>query len=182
MELTARSCALRPWEWDDAVDIVAAANHREVARNLTDVFPFPYTKQDAEDWLAICLGRKGPPLNFAVIVDGTVAGGIGGHRLEGTYGHIVNIGYWLAPQMWGRGVATDALGAYVRYLFDTFDIDRMQSTVFGWNPASARVLEKCGFRREGCRRGAIRKFGEVTDELLYGLLRSDWEKAEEAGA
>jgi ribosomal-protein-alanine N-acetyltransferase len=182
VELATPSCVLRPWEWGDAVDVMAAANHREIARNLTDVFPHPYTLQDAEDWLALCLGQKDPPVNLAVVIDGRVVGGIGGHRLEGTYGHIMNVGYWLAPDRWGRGIATDALGAYVGYLFDTFDVDRLQSSVFGWNPASARVLEKCGFRLEGRRRDAICKFGEVTDELLYGLLRSDLEAVNETGA
>ncbi len=182
MELTTRSCVLRPWEWDDAADIVAAANHREVARNLTDVFPHPYTLQDAEDWLALCLGQKDPPFNFAIVVDGRAVGGIGLHMLEGAYGHVANVGYWLAPKMWGRGIATDALGVYVRYAFDTLEVERLQSSVFGWNPASARVLEKCGFRLEGRRRGAVRKFGEVTDELLYGLLRSDLEEGEKVSA
>jgi hypothetical protein len=48
--------------------------------------------------------------------------------------------------------------------------DLTQATVFGWNPASGRVLEKCGFRLEGRLSSGIIKGGDFTDELIYGLV------------
>jgi RimJ/RimL family protein N-acetyltransferase len=67
-------------------------------------------------------------------------------------------------------VATAAAKAICDYAFGTFGLDRLQATVFGWNPASARVLEKIGFQLEGRHRQAVLKDGERTDLLIYGLL------------
>ncbi|NIA24027.1 MAG: GNAT family N-acetyltransferase, partial [Gammaproteobacteria bacterium] len=149
------------------------ADDRRIWRNMTDVFPHPYTIADAEDWITRCSQEEDPQFNFAVVVDSTVVGGIGAHLLTGEQKHVANVGYWLTPDVWGRGIATDALHGFTRYLFDTLDVRRLYATVFGWNRASARVLEKCGFRLEGRRRDAIVKEGRVTDLLEYGLLRSD---------
>jgi ribosomal-protein-alanine N-acetyltransferase len=68
---------------------------------------------------------------------------------------------------------TAAFGAFLDYVWETFDVERLQAEVFAWNPASARVLEKNGFALEGTRRKAIYKDGELIDEWFYSLLRDD---------
>ena len=172
MELDAGGCTLRPWHVSDRDRLAAIANDQRIWRNMTDVFPHPYTLDDAEHWIARCSQEPYPPYDFAIVVD-SVVGGIGTHLLTGEQKHVANIGYWLTPDVWGRGIATDALRRLTGYVFDTFPVSRLYATVFGWNPASARVLEKCGYRLEGRRRGAIVKEGQVTDLLEYGLLRGD---------
>ena len=47
-------------------------------------------------------------------------------------------------------------------------------SAFFWNPVSMRVLEKCGLKKEGARKDSILRFGEVCDDLLYGMTREDW--------
>jgi RimJ/RimL family protein N-acetyltransferase len=173
MELDAGSCTLRSWSHEDVGSLAATANDRRVWLNMTDTFPYPYLLEDAERWIADCLDQGEPPLNLAIVRDSELIGGIGGHPGTAEQRSSVNVGYWLAPGMWGRGIATDALKHYVPYLFDTFDPHRLYATVFGWNPASARVLEKCGFQLEGRLRDAIHKDGRFTDLLVYGLLRDE---------
>ena len=51
------------------------------------------------------------------------------------------------------------------------DLVRLEAPVFEWNPASMRVLEKCGFQREGIRRKGIFKDGQVIDAVMYARLR-----------
>lgn len=172
MQLDAGSCLLRPWRPGDREQLAEIANDRRISRNMTDMFPHPYTPADADEWIGRCAAEE-PPLNFAIVVGHVVVGGIGAHRLEGEQQGTINVGYWLAPSLWGQGIATDALRHFVDYLFDTFPARRLYATVFGWNPASARVLEKGGFTLEGRLREAIVKDDDVTDLQFYGLLRRE---------
>jgi len=75
------------------------------------------------------------------------------------------IGYWLGEPFWGRGIATEALGAMTEYAFAHFDICRLEAGVFEWNPASARVLEKNGYVLEGRARLGVVKDGRLGDRL-----------------
>jgi len=173
MEFETALCRLRPYREADRSAILELANDGEVGRKLTDRFPHPYTDDDASEWLALCASEGESTRNFAVEVDGQYAGGIGLELREGIRVGSAEIGCWLGRRFWGRGVATAAARALVGYCFDTFNLDRLEATVFGWNPASARVLEKAGFQLEGRLRRAVLKDGERTDLLVYGLLITD---------
>ena len=65
---------------------------------------------------------------------------------------------------------TEAVSAVTAYAFMNFDLLRIFAGVFAWNPASMRVLEKAGFAREGVRRSAVVKDGEIIDEVMYALV------------
>ena len=173
MELNAGICVLRSWQPNDRNALMDAANDYEVWRNLTDRFPYPYTLEDADDWIARCNDEGEPPLNLGIVVKGQVGGGIGLELLNHEKRHTANVGYWLAQGHWNHGIATAALGAFTAYALSSFDLERLQASVFEWNPASARVLEKCGYRLEGQLRRGIVKEGKLTDELVYGLLRTE---------
>jgi ribosomal-protein-alanine N-acetyltransferase len=163
---------LRPWQLDDAKALVAQANDRRISQNLRDAFPHPYTADDADRWLAVA-NKFDPPRNFAIVVDGDPAGGIGLVLKEDVYHRTAEIGYWLGEAYWGRGIATSAVRAMVDYAFAKFDLRRLYAGVFGWNSASARVLEKAGFTFEARLRQAITKGGRTTDELVYALVREE---------
>jgi len=164
---------LRPWRSGDRAALVDQANHYEVWRNLTNRFPHPYTLRDAVEWISSVDGVM-PPQHFAAVVDGSLVGGAGVVPITEYGGMSAEVGYWFGPDHWGRGYASAVLEALVRYGFGAFGVDRLHATVFGWNPASMRVLEKSGFLLEGCLRAAVHKAGETTDLLLYGLLLSDY--------
>ena len=85
-----------------------------------------------------------------------------------------SLGYVLGEAAWGNGYATEAAGALLRWAFDTLDLNRVQAEVDTRNAASARVLEKLGFVREGTLREDCVVNGEVSSSWVYGLLRREW--------
>lgn len=164
--------SLRTWNLGDREALVRKANSRAVWRNMTHMFPHPYTDQDADQWIAQCL-EQDPPLDLVIDLSGDLAGVCGIRVGEGVSAYNAEVGYWLGEEHWNRGIATAAFSCFLDYIWDTFDVARLQASVFAWNPASARVLEKNGFRLEGTRHKAIFKDGELIDEWIYSLLRSD---------
>ncbi|MFI1828450.1 GNAT family N-acetyltransferase [Streptomyces sp. NPDC020412] len=86
-----------------------------------------------------------------------------------------SLGYILDDAMWGHGYATEAAHAVLRWAFDTLDLNRVQAEVDTRNPASARVLEKVGFLREGTLREDCVVNGVVSDSWVFGLLRREWQ-------
>ena len=81
------------------------------------------------------------------------------------------IGYDLAPALWGRGIASDAVAATVTSAFATMDMNRVDAFVMTENTASQRVLEKCGFTREGRLARYRNCRGTFRDFYIYGLVR-----------
>ena len=81
------------------------------------------------------------------------------------------VGYWLGEPFWGQGIATAAVRAFVKYVFATFDLVRLDACLYEWNPASARVLEKAGFTFEARLKSAVFKDGQLIDTLLYALVK-----------
>ena len=171
MEIKLSRCTLRPWRPGDEVSLARHADDRRVSGNLKDRFPFPYTAADATAWIEHVVGEGEPARNFAIVVEGVAVGGIGVELGQDVFRRSAEIGYWLGHPFWGRGIASEALRAITDYAFATFDIIRLEAGVFGWNPASARVLEKAGYTLEGRMRQAVVKDDRVGDRLLYGLLR-----------
>ena len=84
------------------------------------------------------------------------------------------LGWALRREAWGHGYATEAAGTLLQWAFDTLDLNRVQAEADTRNAASARVLEKLGFVREGTLREDCVVNGEVSDSWVYGLLRRQW--------
>jgi [ribosomal protein S5]-alanine N-acetyltransferase len=85
-----------------------------------------------------------------------------------------SLGYCLNQQAWGHGYATEAAAAVLQWAFDTLELNRVQAETDTRNTASARVLEKLGFVREGTLREDCVVNGDVSDSWVYGLLRREW--------
>jgi RimJ/RimL family protein N-acetyltransferase len=169
MHLDCGPCIVRDWRDGDRESLVRNADNRRVWRNLKDRFPNPYTAADAEAWLA--LARTNPELaGWAIEVDGHAVGCIGLKPLADVYARSAHIGYWLGEPFWGRGIVTAALGAVSELALGQPGYLRLEAPVFAWNPASMRVLEKCGFVREGVMRKSVFKDGEVIDSVLYARV------------
>ena len=169
-ELKLAHSTLRPWRVGDEASLARFANNRNVSRNLRDIFPYPYTPADATAWIER-VKDESPTQNFAIVVDGSAVGGISIRLGEDVYRRSAEVGYWLGEPFWSRGIASEALRAVTDHAFATFDVTRLEAGVFGWNPASARVLEKAGYVLEGRLRNAVVKDGRMGDRLIYGLLR-----------
>ena len=84
------------------------------------------------------------------------------------------IGYILAREHWSQGYMAEALPALVDHAFGSMGLNRLEADIDPRNEASARVLERLGFRREGLLRERWIVRGEVSDSALYGLLRREW--------
>lgn len=101
-------------------------------------------------------------------------GGMGVHPGDDVNYRTWEIGYWFAPQTWGKGYATEAVTAFTRWIFATFpQLNRLDASIFSRNVGSDRVLRKAGFRCEGVRRGMAEKNGVLEDETMFAVLRSD---------
>lgn len=151
--------------------IAAVANDERIARFMTNAFPHPYTVEDAERWLGIATADD-PPHHFAVMVEGSLAGGVGCEPKRDINTGSAEIGWWLNPEQWGHGIATAAVSRFIDYCFDDLDLHRVEAGVFLTNPASARVAEKAGMNLEGISKDSYVKAGVLVDRLNYGLARS----------
>ena len=149
--------------------LVRFANNRNVWRNLTHRFPHPYTEVDADWWFSF-LAKMPEPTSWAIEVDGLAVGGVGVTLGDGIYAKSAEFGYWLGEPYWGRGIMTEAAKAASSYAMRRFGLIRLEAPVFEWNPASMRVLEKCGFVREGVLRASAVKDGQTIDRVLYALI------------
>lgn len=159
----------------DAEAIAKYANNRNVSINLRDSFPYPYTLADAQKWLRSVAARQ-PETAWAIASSREVVGGIGIHIQPDVYRHSAELGYWLGEPFWGKGIATAAVKSVVDFVFRNFDLVRLFAGVFEWNPASERVLKKAGFVLESRMRKSVLKEGKHIDQLLYVIIREDWEK------
>ena len=103
MQLVLERCTVRPWRLDDAQSVVSHANNRKVWLEVRDLFPHPYTIQDAHEFLQRAIGEQ-PEMKFCVEIEDAAVGGIGVHPGQDVYRYTTTVGYWLGEQFWGRGV------------------------------------------------------------------------------
>lgn len=161
---------------DDAASVAAMAGDEAVAA-MTLLIPHPYVVRDATDWIATHeeLFSSGKNAQFAITerVSGALAGSIG---IDFVPRHAkAEIGYWIGREFWGRGFASEAGRAVVRWAFEERGVERVESFCFTSNAASARVLEKIGLRREGLARGYVKKGTTRMDCLMFGVVKGEWE-------
>ncbi len=168
MEFRLQHSLLRPWRSGDEPSLECHANNRKVWMNVRDHFPHPYTRSDAVRWVQHASMHLSESV-FAIVVNGEAAGSIGLIAKDDVYRKSMEIGYWLGEKYWGRGIVSEAVGAVTRYGFEHFDVVRIYADIFEWNTASARVLEKNGYRCEARLHRAVVKDGIVTDALLYAI-------------
>jgi RimJ/RimL family protein N-acetyltransferase len=138
----------------------------------------PWTElAQAEDSMASTLAgyRDNSALRFGVVLHGTeeVIGNVTLHRLS-DQNRRCELGYALASAHWGKGYAHEAVHAALDYGFRQLDLNRIEADIDPRNAASARVLERLGFRKEGFMPERWIVQGETADTVFYGLLRKYW--------
>jgi len=87
------------------------------------------------------------------------------------------IWYLVRPDHWGRGIAVEAARELLRVGFAEMNLHRMFATCLPENPASARVLEKIGMRKEGFQLKTLKIHGDWRDCFSYAILREEWERS-----
>ena len=88
----------------------------------------------------------------------------------------VEIGYCIGKKFWGQGITSEALGALVKFFFEEVKVNRVESRHDLKNPASGKVMQKCGLVKEGTRRQSDINNTGICDEVLYGLVKEDWNR------
>lgn len=161
---------LRPWHISDLDALVKYADNYEIAKNLTNHFPHPYTRESGEGFIAMAT-EKEPYHVFAIDVKGEAVGAIGVHPQNDIFCKNAEMGYWLAQAFWGKGIMTRAIERMLAYGFKTWEIDRIFARPFGSNIGSQRVLEKAGFVLEARFEKTIWKNQRYEDELVYAYRR-----------
>jgi [ribosomal protein S5]-alanine N-acetyltransferase len=141
--MQARRLKFREIELADAARIALLAGEWDVAR-MTGRIPYPYSEQMACDWMASLADGE---VVHAIMLEGELIGAVG--YVPTSTGCSAEIGYWIGKPWWGRGFATEAAQALVRYCFLEARFPRLTCCHFADNPGSARVIQKLGFRRSG---------------------------------
>ena len=163
---------LRPWREEDAPALVPYADDPQVAQNLRDVFPNPYTLADAEGYIRSCVEQEEQgQLCRAIVVDGKAAGSIGLFLGNDVYRKSAELGYWLGRPFWRQGIMTASVEEMCALGFAVWDIVRIYAEPYAINAGSRGVLEKAGFTLEGVKRRSVFKNGEFLDSCIYAKLR-----------
>ena len=168
---------LRPWRGEDEEFLTRYANDKEIARWLRDVFPYPYTQENARGFVAYCLAVDQERELLRVIeADGQAVGSISLTRGRDVECRSAELGYWLGRAFYGKGIMTEAVRQMCLLGLERWNIVRIFAQPYAQNLASCRVLEKAGFSREGLLHQSIWKWGQLQDSCIYALLRENLEQ------
>jgi ribosomal-protein-alanine N-acetyltransferase len=142
---------------------IAPVDTREKAIGLIDWLNGNYQRHEAVDW--------------AITLNNDLIGTCGAYGWD-RENRRVDIGYHVLPSHWGRGYATEATRAILRWSFDHLDVHRIQADCTEGNIASERVLLKCGFTVEGVWRESCWEHGRFVNIKQFGLLRREFMASE----
>jgi [ribosomal protein S5]-alanine N-acetyltransferase len=169
MDLASDNVSLRPLTKFDLPRMAMLANNKLISQNLRDGFPHPYTLADAENFFRKYEEHSSIVL-FAITYLGEYVGNISLMPCDDVYRKSAEIGYFIGEPYWNKGIATIAVNLIADYGFSTMGILRIHTGVFEYNLASQRVLEKCGFVKEGVFKKAVYKKNKIWDEVRYAKI------------
>jgi aminoglycoside 6'-N-acetyltransferase len=176
MRLTTERLVLRPFTAADAPAFAAYRSDPDVARYQGWDTPFPLAQ--AEEFVRE-VGAADPTapgwFQYAAEVNGVLVGDVGVGLNENRMQ--ADIGYTLATAHQGRGYAAEAVHRVLAHLFEERGLHRVAAECDARNERSARLLARLGFRQEGHRVRSTWAKGEWTDDLLFGLLTTEWDSA-----
>jgi len=169
---------LRAPRLGDAKTIAALANDRRIAEGTARI-PHPYKLADAKNWIAVANTRPGEETYLVALSGGVPIGSCG---LDLRDGPAPDIGYWLGAPYWGKGYATEAVRALIDRAFGDLNHEALQAAARVTNPASRRVLEKCGFQWTGVGLYRFRSINSSAPVDRFRLERGIWASLKSWGA
>lgn len=175
--LHATRLTLRPFESEDKDQLFELQSNARVAR-YWDAPPWN-DRQQADTFLATCVEMAEAGKGARLVVERTSDREFLGWCVLARWNAVfrsASLGYCFTENTWGQGIATEASQALLMWAFETLPLNRVQAETDTRNIASARVLEKLGFIKEGELRQDCIVNGEISDTWVFGLLRQDWEQ------
>jgi ribosomal-protein-alanine N-acetyltransferase len=167
-------CKIREWQIEDAENLASVINNKKIQDNLRDGIPYPYTVENAKEYITSMLSAdKDETYAFAITVDDKAIGSIGVFRCNNIHFRSAEMGYYIAESYWGKGIGTSAVKQTCKYIFDHTNIIRIFAEPFAYNTASCHILEKAGFLCEGILRKNAIKNGVILDMKMYALIKED---------
>ena len=164
MELHTRRLILRSARPDDLDAMHAVLS--DPRATLWWATPPHETLDQTRVWLDGMIANGPDHPDFVIELDGRVIGKAGFYVMP-------DVGYILHPDVWGQGLAAEAVGAAIDHVFATRDIDTQTADVDPENAASIRLLERLGFIRTGSGERTWNVGGVWKDSLYYALSRAD---------
>ena len=163
---------LREIKENDALSIYKHANNKKIADNLRNVFPHPYSLQDAKNFIQGIL-NEGEEKQYVRVIDvgGQSVGCVGVFLKDDIYCKNAEIGYWLSEAFWGNGIVSRAVKMICSETFEKYDIIRIYAEPFEHNKGSRKVLEKAGFTLEGIFKNNVYKNDNIYNSCVYALLK-----------
>jgi ribosomal-protein-alanine N-acetyltransferase len=159
---------IRPLQPDDRRDFIALTEDPEVMRYVHG--GLPYSEEEVDEFFSrqarqlaerdVCMGALLEKESGRMI-------GIAGTQPLGTTGNL-EIGWWLAREVWGRGYATEAGGAAMRHVLETLGQPRVAAVIDVGNEPSKRVVGRLGMRYEGQVTGA--QLGHRKPDIVVDLF------------
>lgn len=147
------------------------ANDMRVSQYLRNSFPYPYTLDNALSFIQFSLDHHNE--DFGIVVDGICIGCIGATFFRDIYQKNCEIGYWIGYDYWNKGIMSQVVPAMIDYIFHNYDIAKIHAEVYAENKASCRLLEKCGFQKEGYLRKHLYKNHKFHDAVVYAYIRKE---------
>ena len=172
--ITSLPIKLRPFTLDDAPRVQLLAGDFAVSET-TALIPHPYCSGMAEEWIGAHQRERdrGSAYVYAITraEDGLLVGAIEARPVANEH---ENFGYWIGAPYWGRGFATSAARAGVAVTFSCLEFDQMTASHLVRNPASGRVMEKCGMTLVQTVTREHR--GKQEPFCIRGITRDAWER------
>jgi len=161
---------IRQLEITDAPFMAKNANNINIWNNVRDYFPYPYSEQDALDFIRFTRNKKEIE-DFVIIVDRQAVGMVGyvpGRDIERLN---AEIGYWIGEDYWSKGIMSAVLKDVINYIFENTQFIRLFAPVFEYNHASMWVLQKNGFNKIAILKNAGIKNNKIIDLHYHELLK-----------
>ncbi len=175
-DLVTGRLVLRSLGPEDSMQIATLASDPGVSEYILEI-PHPYTGPLAQEWIAGLAAAydAGTDVVFGISLrnSGELIGVIGLLSIHREHSR-AKLGYWIGRPYWNFGFATEAVGGLLDFGFRVLGLNRIYAFYMAGNPASGRVMEKCGMRHEGTLRQHIRKSEQFVDIAAHGILREEF--------
>jgi len=162
---------LEKWEEKYVESLIFYANNESIAWKMKYSFPYPFTKEYAENFISSCCEKEGKEqISRAIVIDGKAVGCVTLTFGRDIFSRTAELEYWIGEPFRKKGITTGAIIRICEEAYMKYKLFRIQAEPIATNIASRRVLEKAGFDLEAIRRKSVFKNGCIQDTYLYATI------------